>query len=63
MHVVVLVQPQRRGERHLTGHVAETEVVPVVPGRVGSTDPGEGRRDLVVGVLIHSEQHVVLFVG
>jgi hypothetical protein len=62
-HVVVLVQPQRRGECHLTGHIAETEVMPVVPGGVSSTNPGEGRRDLVVGVLIHSEQHVVLFVG
>jgi hypothetical protein len=37
--------------------------MPVVPGGVSSTNPGEGRRDLVVGVLIQSEQHGVLFVG
>ena len=55
--VVVLVQTHGGGQPDLAGHVAEADVVPVVPGRIRPRHPREGRGDLVVRVLVHPDQH------
>ena len=53
-HVVVLVQPDVRGQAHVAVDVAQAHVVAVVPLRIAAGDAGEGLGDLVQRVFVES---------
>ena len=53
-HVVVLVQPDVRGQAHLALGVAQAHVVAVVPLRIAAGHAGERLRDLVQRMFIES---------
>ena len=56
-HVRVLVEPHGRDQRHVPVHVAQADVVPVVPVLVRGVDARERLRRLVEGVLVGLREH------